>query len=74
MDEHDVWRASFFAGTASGPRRPRREVRGPYTGARPHAHAVAFPVSVTTSTSSHDSGGGGPSHGACHGGLHVHAR
>ncbi|KAE8801113.1 ADP-ribosylation factor-related protein 1 [Hordeum vulgare] len=27
-DEHDVRRASYFAGTVSGPRRPRREVRG----------------------------------------------
>ncbi|KAE8785449.1 hypothetical protein D1007_40796 [Hordeum vulgare] len=27
-----------------------------YTGARPHAHVVALPVSVTTSTSSHDGG------------------
>ena len=71
QDEHDVRRASYFAGTVSGPRRPRREVRGC---TRPHAHAVAFPVYVTTSTSSHDSGGGGPSHGACHGGLHAHAR
>ncbi|KAE8780903.1 ADP-ribosylation factor-related protein 1 [Hordeum vulgare] len=27
-DEHDVRRASYFVGTVSGPRRPRREVRG----------------------------------------------
>ena len=28
QDEHDVRRVSYFAGTVSGPRRPRREVRG----------------------------------------------
>ena len=28
QDEHDTRRASYFAGTVSGPRRPRREVRG----------------------------------------------
>ncbi|XP_044397367.1 uncharacterized protein [Aegilops tauschii subsp. strangulata] len=28
QDGHDVRRASYFAGTASGPRRPRREVHG----------------------------------------------
>ncbi|KAE8779457.1 ADP-ribosylation factor-related protein 1 [Hordeum vulgare] len=57
-DEHDVRRASYFADTG---------------GARPHAHAIAFPVSVTTSTSSHDNVGGGPAHATCHGGLHDHA-
>ncbi|XBI04486.1 hypothetical protein VPH35_132778 [Triticum aestivum] len=28
LDEHDTRRASYFAGTVSGPRRARREVRG----------------------------------------------
>ncbi|KAE8814522.1 ADP-ribosylation factor-related protein 1 [Hordeum vulgare] len=49
-DEHDVRRASYyFADTVSGPRRAR-EVPGLH-GCGPHAHVVAFPVSVTTSTS-----------------------
>ncbi|KAE8786757.1 ADP-ribosylation factor-related protein 1 [Hordeum vulgare] len=64
-DEHDVRRASYFIGTVAGPWRTR-EVRA-YTGSRPHAHVVVFAVSVTTFTSSHDGGGGGPAHSARHG-------
>ena len=35
QDEHDVWRASYFAGTVSGPRRPRAEPRGRVRGPTP---------------------------------------
>ncbi|KAE8787954.1 hypothetical protein D1007_16685 [Hordeum vulgare] len=54
-DEHDVRRASYFDGTA--------------TAGTGGAHTVAFTVSITTFTSSHDEGGGQP-HSARHEGLH----
>ncbi|KAE8796628.1 ADP-ribosylation factor-related protein 1 [Hordeum vulgare] len=52
-DEHDVRRASYFTGTVSGPRRPRREVRG-----RTREEVVQAPASFQPAPAHH----GQPAH------------